>query len=96
MAKDYAKSFYNSAAWRKCSRGYMQSQNYVCERCGDIATICHHKMHITPSNISDPSITLSWGNLEALCQTCHNQEHHGGAICASGLSFDGKGNLIKV
>lgn len=27
-------------------------------------------------NINDISVTLCWDNLEALCQDCHNKEHH--------------------
>ncbi|MBG9937441.1 HNH endonuclease [Bacillus tropicus] len=95
MAKNYAKAFYNGASWRKCKNGFMQSKHYLCERCGDIAVICHHKQYITPQNINNPNITLNWDNLEALCQTCHNQEHHSGDICANGLVFDNKGNLIQ-
>ena len=26
--------------------------------------------------INDISVTLCWDNLEALCQVCHNKEHH--------------------
>ncbi|TYR78446.1 HNH endonuclease [Priestia megaterium] len=95
MAKDYATAFYKGTAWRKCSKGFMQSKNYVCERCGGIAVICHHKTYITPENIHDPNITLNWMNLEALCQTCHQHEHFIGKICVDGLTFDSKGNLIR-
>lgn len=95
MAHDYAKSFYASKEWVKCRTGFMQSKHYICERCGDTAAICHHKKYISPQNINDPNITLNWDNLEALCQTCHNQEHHSSQICVSGLAFDSKGNLIK-
>lgn len=91
--------FYHTTAWRKCSKAFMQSKNYICERCGGLATICHHKKYITDKNVHDPNITLNWDNLEALCQTCHNQEHFGGTainkICADGLTFDSDGNLIK-
>ena len=74
----------------------MQSVNYICERCGELAVICHHKEHITPQNKHDSNITLNWNNLEALCMTCHNQEHFSeGSICADGLSFDNNGNLVK-
>ncbi|KMJ56446.1 HNH endonuclease [Bacillus sp. LL01] len=95
MAHDYAKAFYTSKEWISCRIGFMQSKNYVCERCGGIATICHHKEYITPDNISDPTITLNWMNLEALCQTCHNLEHHRSNVCMEGLSFDSNGNLKK-
>ena len=96
MAKDYAKSFYNSMQWRKCRDGFMSSKHFVCERCGGLAVICHHKTYITPSNISDPNITLNWDNLESLCMDCHNIEHTGkGGICREGLTFDNEGNLIQ-
>lgn len=73
--KDYAKSFYKGKAWRQVSGLYMASKNYICERCGGIGTICHHKTYITPENIGNPDITLNQDNLECLCQECHNLEH---------------------
>ena len=95
MAKEYAKSFYNSARWKKCRNGYMQSKHYICERCGGIAEICHHIDHITPENIHNPFITLNWDNLEATCRTCHQHEHFGGGfVTAKGLRFDDEGNLM--
>lgn len=73
----------------------MQSQHYICERCGKVAIICHHKQYISPENINNPNITLNWNNLEALCQTCHNLEHHSSNVIAEGLSFNSEGNLIQ-
>ena len=96
MAKDYAKSFYTSKEWIKCRIGYMLSQNYICERCGNTAMICHHKVYITPDNIDNPDITLNWNLLEALCQDCHNAEHHKKPITRNGLDFDKDGNLIQI
>lgn len=96
MAKDYAKSFYSSSKWVKTQAAYMMSRNYICERCGDMASIVHHKIYITPENITDPRITLDWNNLEALCQDCHNKEHHGSGACAAGLYFDSEGNIRKT
>lgn len=80
MAKEYAQTFYNSKAWRKCRAGYLSSVNGLCERCrsnGMIvpADIVHHKIYIDPDRINDPTITLCWDNLEALCKKCHNEEH---------------------
>ena len=40
------------------------------------ATVVHHRKYLTRRNIKDPAIALGWDNLEALCQTCHNREHH--------------------
>ena len=74
----------------------MDSRCYVCERCGGLARIVHHRRYITPQNIHDPAIALDWANLEALCIDCHNAEHMGGGVCAPGLAFDAAGNLIQT
>ena len=73
--REFARSFYTSKAWKTTSKAYMQSKNYICERCGGVAAICHHKKYLTPNNINDPNIALSWDNLEALCHNCHDLEH---------------------
>lgn len=65
----------------------------MCERCGGVATICHHKKYITPANITDPYITLNWENLEALCHECHNLEHQ---LKRSLTYFDEAGNIERV
>lgn len=89
--KPYAEAFYKSKAWRKVRRAYMESQHYICERCGKPAVICHHKKHITPKNIDDKEITLDFDNLEALCMDCHNKEHMArNGVCI----FDENGNVI--
>jgi 5-methylcytosine-specific restriction endonuclease McrA len=94
--KDYAKKFYTGKAWRDTQAAYMVSQQYVCERCGNMARVVHHKNYITPQNIHDPAITLDWENLEALCMDCHNAEHGSAPVCAKGLRFDRNGNLVKA
>ena len=91
--KEYARSFYLSKEWKKVSSLYMSSRNYICERCGGVGTICHHKKYITPWNINDPSITLNLDNLECLCQECHNQEH---MAKMSRAVFDENGNMVGV
>lgn len=78
--QDFAKDFYKSKTWQKCRQGYIASVGGLCERClknGLInpAVIVHHKVHITPDNITDPSVTLSYNNLEALCRDCHAIAH---------------------
>ncbi len=96
--KAWAEWFYNSDAWRACREAFLQSKGYLCERCSTpdnpvVAKIAHHKTYLTKVNINDPYIALSWNNLEALCQDCHNKEHHRGER-ERRYSFDEKGNLV--
>lgn len=79
--KQWAKQFYNSDAWRQCRETFLQSRGYLCERCSTldnpiIAKIAHHRTWLTQRNINDPGTSLCYDNLEALCQDCHNKEHH--------------------
>lgn len=78
--QDYAKQFYSSKAWKETRRAYTQFKGGLCERClakgiyraGDLV---HHKTHITPANINDPNITLSFDNLQLVCRDCHAAIH---------------------
>lgn len=78
--KEYASEFYKGKAWQKCRQAYIQSVHGLCEDClargryvpGEIV---HHIEHITPSNITNPEITLSFDNLRLVCRDCHAQEH---------------------
>ena len=76
----FAADFYNSPQWRKCREAYKQKAFGLCERCRRKGLIVpgdevHHKIRITPDNLNDPSITLSFDNLELLCTQCHAEEH---------------------
>ena len=80
MHDSFANSFYNTYAWRKCKSAYKQKVGGLCERClkrGLIkpGTQVHHKIRITPENMTDPAVTLSFDNLELLCDRCHEEEH---------------------
>lgn len=94
MAQEWAVSFYKSKAWEDCRFAFLQSKFGLCERCGGAASIVHHKVRLTPQNINNPDVTLNWNNLEALCQECHNEEHHSTNATADGLCFDESGDLI--
>ena len=81
MAQDFAKAFYRSQAWTSCRDSYIAKRHGLCERClsrGLIRAgkIVHHKVYLTPDNISIPGIALNHDNLELLCQDCHNAEHN--------------------
>lgn len=80
MAGDFAKQFYASKAWAKCRNAYRKKARGLCERClkqgiYSPGQIVHHKIHLTPDNITDPNIALSFDNLELLCRECHQREH---------------------
>ena len=86
-------SFYCSLKWRRVSAAYLSSKSYICERCGAPAVICHHKKWLNDVNVNNPEIALSFDNLEALCQECHNAEHglrHDVAV------FNDAGELVAV
>ena len=80
IMKPYAETFYKSTAWQNCRNSYMKKVGGLCEDCyaaGKItpAEEVHHIKFITPNNINDPSITLSYDNLVALCRECHAKRH---------------------
>lgn len=74
------KQFYTGREWRRVSKEYAQSKNFLCERCLQKGLVVpyeevHHKIRITKENINCPEITLNWKNLECLCKKCHEAEH---------------------
>ena len=94
------EAFYHSTAWKKCKLAYKSLRNYTCERCGRPGWIVHHKTPLTIENINNPSISLDFSNLELVCLSCHDAEHH--RLKGDGLSepmhhsvrFDSEGNVI--
>lgn len=78
--REFAESFYKSKAWQQCRSAYAKSVGGLCECClkrGLVkpGEIVHHKVKLSPENINDPVVTLSWGNLELLCRDCHAKAH---------------------
>ena len=89
MAREFAKAFYASAAWRKCRAAYIAGRKAIdggmCESChARPGYIVHHNVELSPSNINDPDIALGHGNLKFDCHACHNKEGRGGG-CVEGL-----------
>jgi len=72
--------FYTSRIWRSCRRSFLISKGQLCELClakglTVPAVHVHHRVPITPENLSDPGITLNHANLMALCEECHQEQH---------------------
>lgn len=93
MSREFARAFYSSEAWNKCREGYKHFRGGLCERCllrGAITPgeIVHHKEELTPDNINDPRVTLSYENLMLLCRECH-AEMHGARIKRYTVEPDG-------
>ena len=77
---EFADAFYKSWPWKRCRASYLASVGNLCERCLKAGLIVpadqvHHKTKLTPENLNDPSVTLNWDNLMALCSDCHHEIH---------------------
>lgn len=78
---------------------------YKCVKCGRPATEVHHIIHLSPSNIWDPAVSLNPENLMSVCRDCHFEEHRGehargreAAEKAGGYPyrFDENGMLVPI
>lgn len=87
MAQPFAKAFYDSPAWQRCRKAYIEHVFGLCERCGKPGLILHHKILLTPENIDNPDVTLNFDNLEFVCLECHNQIHEGSSEPAVPAGF---------
>ena len=54
--------------WRKLRNKYVKEKGNVCECCSYTKNIEVH--HIVPRHVN-PTLTLDWFNLIALCDDCH-------------------------
>ena len=81
MAREFAKRFYRSHAWTDTRNAYLKAAGGICERCyrdrGLIVPgeIVHHIIPLTPDNINNAAISLSFDNLELVCRDCHAEIH---------------------
>lgn len=102
MAKDFSRGFYHSPAWRRARDAAMRRAHGLCEEClarGTVrpAEIVHHKVELTPANVSDPSVATDPSNLECVCRECHARLHGARGPCVrDGLAFDVEGNLVRT
>lgn len=103
MARDFARTFYKSKQWEDTRNAYMRMGDGLCEPClrnGDYvpAEIVHHKIHLSPDNINDPEVTLSFKNLERVCRKCHAESHpeiYGIVDEPCRVAFDQDGNIVR-
>ena len=96
MVDGYEKihKFYKSDKWKVARTICIAKAGGLCEKCGDIGSEVHHKIHLTPENVSDPEISINQDNLVLLCTACHNKEHERFSDKKS-YKFDSDGNCIK-
>lgn len=92
--REFARSFYASKEWRQTREFIFQRDKGLCVRCGRPGEIVHHKIHLTPENIDDPTVTLNEDNLELLCRDCHGVEHTTDLPIDESLMWDEEGNLV--
>lgn len=77
--KSIDSSFYKSRAWKGCRSEYLRLHP-LCEEClkngiYTPASHVHHKIFLNNDNVNDPSVSLNFDNLEAVCMECHNRIH---------------------
>ena len=102
MAKEWAKGFYNSKAWKRCRSGYialmLQNNGGMCEVCGiEPGYIVHHKIELTPENINNPDISLNYANLRYDCKWCHDREdNHFMDRFQRNCLFDANGQPVDI
>ena len=109
MAQSWAVGFYRSRAWRRTQASYMSATvdtdhgacpPFMCERCFERgrlvpAEIVHHVTWLTPENIGDPSVSLSFDNLMRVCRDCHAQIHSGNGF-EQRVCFDENGRVVPL
>lgn len=98
MAREFAKKFYDSAAWKNCRASYIAERRKIdgglCETCHKkYGYIVHHKIWLSPENINDTSISLNHKHLKYDCLECHNKETERMDVGAR-IVFDEDGNPV--
>ena len=79
MAKEWARQFYGSKAWKTTRQAYINKRIAIdggmCEACHlRPGVIVHHKRHLNKDNINNPDVALNHMNLMLECKACHDRE----------------------
>ncbi len=94
IAKEYAKEFYRSHAWRTARAEALRRDTYTCHDCDGRATDVHHIVELTPANINNRRIAFDLHNLMSLCHDCHTARTKGAGDLPEGFTFDAFGQPI--
>lgn len=104
MAKEWAKPFYNSSAWKAARERYISERRNadggMCEICGErIGFIVHHCEELTPENVNNPEVALNPELFLYVCKECHDKfEGHfynfRAKKCGKRTEFDKNGQPI--
>ncbi len=75
MAKDWAKTFYNSRVWQQQRLAILKRDRYRCTEpgCRRTAEEVHHIVELTEQNVGDVNISLNPSNLRSVCSDCHKR-----------------------
>lgn len=96
IAKEFSRRFYNSSAWVNTSKAYKNHKFGICEKCGGVGEEVHHIIPLSPNNINDPLISLSWDNLMLLCRSCHELIEEKAKPTIDGIVFTEDGQVVEV
>lgn len=96
--QEFAKEFYQSQSWKTTRAAVFAARKGLCEMCLKDglyvpAEIVHHRVPLTPDNIKNPDIALSWDNLQLLCRECHARMHD---KKKRRYKFDHNGRLVTL
>ena len=69
-------NFYHSQRWRTVRRKALRRDKFLCVECSRYgkktpATVVHH----IKERSAYPELEYELGNLESLCEACHNKRH---------------------
>lgn len=92
MNREFWRRNYYLSPSRLIGKDYNLTGEFV--KVGVIGTEVHHKIHLTPDNVSDPEISMNQDNLMLLCNECHNKEH-GRFEGKKEYEFDADENMVK-
>ena len=94
MAKEFAKTFYQSKAWKIRRAEVLRRDLFTCHDCDGRANEVHHIVELSPQNIHDERVALGMDNLMSLCRDCHGARTKKSGDLLEGFTFDADGQPI--